>query len=82
MTVMTYDKLAYFTRLKDAGFDESQARAMAEGLDQALREEVATKADLKQLEGKMDSGFRLHNWMLGINLTLSLLILGKLVFIH
>jgi hypothetical protein len=46
MTTMTFDKLAYFDRLKAAGFAEPQARAMADGLDQALREEVATKSDI------------------------------------
>jgi predicted nucleic acid-binding Zn-ribbon protein len=38
--------LAYVDRLKGAGIDERQARALADGLDQALREEVATKTDI------------------------------------
>jgi hypothetical protein len=46
VTTMTFDKLAYIDRLKAAGFAEPQARAMADGLDQALREEVATKSDV------------------------------------
>ena len=46
MTAMTFDKLTYVDRLKAAGFNEPQARALADGLDQALREEVATKSDL------------------------------------
>jgi hypothetical protein len=46
MTAMTFDKLTYVDRLKAAGFNEPQARAMADGLDQALREEVTTKSDL------------------------------------
>ena len=46
MATMTFDKLAYVDRLKAAGFAEPQARAMADGLDQALREEVATKSDI------------------------------------
>ena len=53
MTTMTFDKLAYIDRLKAAGFAEPQARAMADGLDQALREEVATKSDLGLLRGEM-----------------------------
>ena len=48
---MTFDKLAYIDRLKAAGFNEPQARAMADGLDQALREEVATKSDIVILKG-------------------------------
>lgn len=43
MATLTFDKLAYVDRLKAAGMGEREARALAEGLDQALREEVATK---------------------------------------
>ena len=50
---MTFDKLAYIDRLKAAGFAEPQARALADGLEQALREEVATKSDLALLRGEM-----------------------------
>jgi hypothetical protein len=50
MTTMTFDRLAYVDRLKAAGFNEPQARAMADGLDQALREEVATKSDVAALK--------------------------------
>jgi hypothetical protein len=45
---MTFDKLAYIDRLKAAGFAAPQARAMADGLDQALREKVATKSDVRK----------------------------------
>jgi hypothetical protein len=51
MTTMTFDRLAYVDRLRAAGFNEPQARAMADGLDQALREEVATKSDIVPLKG-------------------------------
>jgi hypothetical protein len=54
MTTMTFDKLAYIDRLKAAGFAEPQARAMADGLDQALREEVATKSDIAALRNEID----------------------------
>jgi predicted nucleic acid-binding Zn-ribbon protein len=46
VATLTFDKLAYVDRLKGAGMDERQARALADGLDQALREEVATKTDV------------------------------------
>lgn len=46
MATLTFDKLAYVDRLKAAGMGEREARALADGLDQALREEVATRADL------------------------------------
>lgn len=54
MTTMTFDKLAYIDRLKAAGFAEPQARAMADGLDQALREEVATRSDIVALRSDFD----------------------------
>jgi hypothetical protein len=53
MTTMTFDKLAYFDRMKAAGFSEPQARAMTDGLDQALREEVATKSDISSLRSEI-----------------------------
>ena len=49
MMTMTFDKRAYIDRLKAAGFAEPQARALADGLDRALREEVATKSDVAAL---------------------------------
>ena len=55
MTTMTFDKLAYVDRLRAAGFNEPQARAMADGLDQALREEVATKSDVVLLRSDLKS---------------------------
>src|SRR5215207_5457268 len=46
MATLTFDKLAYVDRLQAAGMGEREARALAEGLDQALRDEVATKTDI------------------------------------
>ena len=48
MATLTFDKLAYVDRLQAAGMGEREARALAEGLDQALREEVATKSDIDE----------------------------------
>jgi uncharacterized protein YicC (UPF0701 family) len=47
-TQITFDKLVYVARLKSAGVDEMQARAHAEALDQALRDTVATKQDVRE----------------------------------
>jgi len=47
---MTFDRLAYVNRLRAAGFNEPQARAMADGLDQVLREEVVPKSDVVSLK--------------------------------
>ena len=53
MATLTFDKLAYVDRLKAAGMGEREARALAEGLDQALREEVATKTDLTAVKTEL-----------------------------
>ena len=45
-----FDRLAYVDRLRAAGVDESCARAHAEALDVALRDGVASKADIDRLE--------------------------------
>ena len=52
-TEITFDKLAYIDRLKSAGIEESQARAHAEALDQALRDTVATKHDVRELRDEI-----------------------------
>ena len=48
-----FDKLTYMDRLKAAGIAEDQARAHAEAMHEALRESVATKADLLALEQRL-----------------------------
>src|SRR5712691_9722215 len=53
-TQIVFDKLVYIDRLKSAGVDEPQARAHAEALDQALRDTVATKQDVRELEHKIE----------------------------
>ncbi len=54
---LVFDKLVYLDRLKSAGVSEEIARAHADGLDQALRESVATKADVESLEIRHDAKF-------------------------
>jgi len=54
---LVFDKLVYLDRLKSAGVSEEVARAHADGLDQALRESVATKADVESLEIRHDAKF-------------------------
>jgi hypothetical protein len=45
----TFDRLAYVDRLKGGGIDEAQARAHADALDAAMRDTIATKADVEGL---------------------------------
>jgi hypothetical protein len=47
-TQIIFDKLVYVDRLKSAGVEESQARAHADALDQALRDTVVTRQDLRE----------------------------------
>lgn len=48
--LLLFDKLAYVDRLTKAGIDETQARALSDALYEALKESVATKADILRLE--------------------------------
>ena len=46
---MTFDRLIYIDRLKEAGLGETMARAHADALRDALLETVATKTDVAEL---------------------------------
>jgi hypothetical protein len=48
-----FDKLAYVDRLIKSGIDESQARALSDALDEALKESVATRNDIERLEHRL-----------------------------
>ena len=50
MTTTTFDRLTYVDKLKAAGIDDTTARAHADALEQALREEVATKQDIASVK--------------------------------
>ncbi len=55
MPTMTCDNLGYLEELKAAGLDEPHAHAVAHGLDQAWRKELATKSDVVQLKAGIES---------------------------
>jgi len=74
-TQVTFDKLVYIDKLKSAGIDDTQARAHAEAPDQALRDTVATKHDVREettrLEHRIEVAVRdLKIWGGGIALVL------------
>ena len=50
-----FNQFAYADRLKNGGFSDDQARALAEALATALSETVATKTDLFALEAKIEA---------------------------
>jgi hypothetical protein len=45
-----FDRLTYIDRLKRGGIGDDQARAHAEAMDAALRESVATRADIDAIK--------------------------------
>ena len=53
MSTITFDRLTYLETLKASGIPEAQARAHAVALDEALRDTVATKHDLRELEFRL-----------------------------
>jgi len=55
--VIALDTLAYARRLRQAGFSEDQAEAQAEALAAVMVESLATKADLQELELRLDTRF-------------------------
>ena len=54
MTTITFDRLTYLETLKASGIPETQARAHAVALDEALRDSVATKGDLEGLRRDLE----------------------------
>ncbi|MBI3248290.1 MAG: hypothetical protein HYZ50_17425 [Deltaproteobacteria bacterium] len=81
MGAITFDTLKFTKRLKEAGFTEPQAEAIADSFLQATGEvEVATKRDIERLEakierveakvvgveGKVMGELTLVKWMLGL----------------
>lgn len=74
MATIAFDTLKFTKRLKEAGFTEAQAEAVADSFLQATGEaEVATKRDLERVEAKIErletkltGELTLVKWMLGI----------------
>ena len=71
MEAIIFDTLAYAEKLISAGMPEKQAKAFSEAqaevLSKSILSEVATKADLKELEIKMkDLEIRLIKWFAGL----------------
>ena len=83
---ITFDRLAYIDRLKEAGFDDKQARAQADALDAALRDSVATKADLKELAGELRTEMAnlkvdILRWLIVTQIALGGVILAAVKFV-
>lgn len=48
-----YDVISYIEDLREAGFNEAQAKAQAKGLFLVIEEQLVSKRDLKELEDKL-----------------------------
>jgi hypothetical protein len=76
-----FNKLAYVDRLTRAGISDEQARAHAEGIDEALRESVATKLDIAELKAAFaEFKSELRGWLLAQTFAL-LAVIGALHFL-
>ena len=77
MNSITFDKLAYLEALKAGGFDDKQSHAATNALDMALRETVATKADILEVKHEIRaSELRIIKWLVPALLGQSALIVA------
>jgi hypothetical protein len=83
--LVTFDRLTYVDRLKAAGLEEEQARALAEALDGALRDAIVTRADLGELERRLERKIETAAVDLLSDLSrrllLAVLLIGALVYV-
>ncbi len=77
MNAITFDTLKFTRKLESKGFTKEQAEGVAEAFAEAASDELATKADLANLERNIDvklaelraelrAEIKLNRWMLGI----------------
>ncbi len=92
MAIAAFNPLALARRLKDVGMDEPQAEAVADGLHEAVTENVATKADIaavkadvaavkadvETVEKTLRAEMGAVKWMVGLTLALALAVLARL----
>jgi hypothetical protein len=83
--LVTFDRLTYVDRLKEAGLEEAQARALAEALDGALRDAIVTRADLGELERRLERKIEIAAVDLLSDLSrrllLAVVLIGALVYV-
>nr|VFJ63349.1 MAG: hypothetical protein BECKFM1743A_GA0114220_103305 [Candidatus Kentron sp. FM]VFJ68616.1 MAG: hypothetical protein BECKFM1743C_GA0114222_104922 [Candidatus Kentron sp. FM]VFK14698.1 MAG: hypothetical protein BECKFM1743B_GA0114221_103355 [Candidatus Kentron sp. FM] len=77
MTAITFDTLQFVKTLKDADFNDKQAEAISSAFQDAQREsDLATKADIRVVETKVDALARDVNslrWILGVIVILTVI---------
>ncbi|MEX3614442.1 MAG: DUF1640 domain-containing protein [Burkholderia gladioli] len=81
MAAITFDTLKFANKLKTAGVPPAQAEAEAEALAEVFEanlNELATKADLREVEIRLTGEIGLLKWMLGVTVAGVATILIKL----
>lgn len=85
---VAFDTHALITRLTQGQMPLAQAEAVSAALQEALEESIgqlATKKDLETLGTDLRKDFKQLStrlsWMIGVNMTITLLILGKLLLV-
>jgi hypothetical protein len=86
---VAFDTHALIQRLIQGQMPQAQAEAVSAALQEALEESIgtlATKADIADvrkdmaaMDTRIATEFKHLKWMIGVNMTLTLLILGKLL---
>jgi hypothetical protein len=83
MATLTFDTFKLIKRLKDAGFDESQAEAITEAfkeVQEASAENLVTKQDLKTELRELE--LRLIKWVFAISAGQAALIVALLKLVR
>lgn len=75
-----FDTLAAARELESAGMDRKQAEAVA-GAIRAGQGNLATTADLSAMEGRIETRTTALQWVIGVNLAISLATLAAVLAI-
>lgn len=69
--IITFDTHKFIRKLRDAGFEEPQAEAVADAFKEATGEaELATKRDIESVEMRLKQGWKQWNTALQSSLVL------------
>ena len=78
MAVSTFDTLRIANALKDAGFDDDQAKAIVAAIQDSLGENLVTKSDLKLAISELRADMHRSFWVLGGGLVMIMVALFTL----
>ena len=78
MATSTFDTLRIANALKDAGFDDDQAKAIVAAIQDSLGENLVTKFDLKLAIAKLRADMYRALWIQGAGLVMIMVALFTL----